>query len=147
MAKSNKKLVDHLSVLLADTYILSLKTQNYHWNVTGPYFPSYHSFFEGQYEALFKAGDDIAERIRSLGAPAPGSYAAFSKIKTLTEETGSPKASEMIKKLVADHKKIIAKLYEIMKISQDLGDEGTTDFLIERLREHEKTLWMLESTL
>jgi len=142
---SRNKLIHHLSELLADTYILTLKTQNYHWNVTGAHFSAYHSFLESQYEDLFKAADSIAERIRALNSPAPGSYAVFSKLASLKEETEVPKASQMIKNLAKDHEKIIANISKILKVAQTEKDEGTADFLIERLRDHEKTLWMLKS--
>lgn len=140
------ELADRLAVLLADTYALSLKTQNYHWNVTGPYFPAYHDFFEAQYNDLFQAGDQIAERMRALGLTAPGSYKAFIKLTSIQEETGVPPALQMIKNLSHDHRQMIEKIYALISLSQKEGDEGTTDFLIERLRYHEKTLWMLDST-
>jgi len=149
MSEKEKKgeLADDLAHLLADTYVLALKTQNYHWNVTGPFFPSFHKLFEEQYSLLIEASDAIAERIRTLGFIAPGGCAVFSKLSKLKEETGAPSAEEMVKNLASDHCRLIEIVYEIIEASQEEGDEGTTDFLVERLREHEKTLWMLESTI
>lgn len=147
MSKNNKKISDALSGLLADTYVLCLKTQNYHWNVEGPFFHSFHALFEGQYNDLFLAGDAIAEQIRTLGEFAPGSYGAFSKLTHLKEEQGVPSANEMVKNLSSDHASMIEKINEMINLTQSCGDEGTTDFLIGRLQIHRKTLWMLKSSL
>lgn len=144
---SKKNIEERLIGLLADTYILALKTQNYHWNVTGAHFSSYHSFLESQYKSLYEAGDKIAERIRTIGFPAPGSYVVFSKHTKIKEETGVPNASQMIKNLINDHDGIIDRLDESLKIIQTAGDEGTTDFLISRLQDHEKIRWMLQATI
>lgn len=145
--EANSQLADDLAHLLADTYVLCLKTQNYHWNVSGPHFSSFHDLFQDLYEMLFKAGDAIAERIRMLGFIAPGSYEAFSKLTHIKEETQCPPAMDMIKILAEDHRWMIESIYRLIATAQKKGDEGTADFLTGRLQEHEKVLWMLESTL
>lgn len=141
------ELANALSKLLADTYTLYLKTHNYHWNVTGPQFHSLHLLFEGQYNELALAVDDIAERIRTLGFPAPGSYAAFSKLASLEEATGTPEAAEMVKDLAADQAIVIKTLKQVWALANDAGDEGTIDLLSGRLSVHEKTAWMLNASL
>ncbi|EQA38354.1 ferritin-like protein [Leptospira inadai serovar Lyme str. 10] len=136
-----------LQSLLADTYFLYLKTHNYHWNVTGPLFNTLHLMFMTQYTELWNALDLVAERIRSLGYPAPGTYKAFSNLTSLKEEDGVPKAEEMLKNLVEGHEAVIRTARGILPAAESGGDEVTTDLLTQRLEIHEKTAWMLRSML
>lgn len=142
-----QEIVEGLSKLLSDTYTLFLKTHNYHWNVTGPMFQTLHLLFEQQYNELFTAADTIAERIRSLGYPAPGSYAQFSKLTTIKEATGVPHAKEMIKDLVDSHETIARTARSIFPVADAGADEATVDLLTGRLDVHEKAAWMLRSHL
>ena len=135
--------VQALSVLLADSYGLYLKTQNYHWNVTGPMFQSLHTMFQTQYEELTLIVDEIAERIRALGAKAPGSYSAFAKLGSIKEENGNPTAAEMIENLAADQNLLIATAQTLLAAAQAVGDEATADLAIGRITLHEKNRWML----
>lgn len=144
MSKNNS-VVTALSAVLADTYILALKTQNYHWNVTGPSFAMLHDMFGKQYADLSATVDILAERIRALGVRAPGSFAAFSKLTSLREETGSPSALTMIKNLAKDHETAVAGLKKALSLAQKSSDEATADMLIERIEWHEKTIWMLSA--
>lgn len=142
-----ENIVTGLNKLLADTYTLYLKTHNFHWNVTGPHFSPLHLMFEGQYTELALAVDAIAERIRTLGFPAPGSYAAFSKLATIREETGVPAANDMVAALAADQEIIVRSIQTLWPTVDDAGDQGTLDLLTQRLSIHEKTAWMLKSSL
>lgn len=142
-----KAIVEGLSHFLADSYTLYLKTQSYHWNVTGPHFTLLHQLFEEQYVDLAGAVDEIAERIRSLGFPAPGSYAQFSKLAEIKEDTTVPKAHDMVKQLIADHETLIRRIRTILPSATDSHDEGTADLLIKRLETHEKKAWMMRSLL
>lgn len=135
--------VQALSVLLADSYGLYLKTQNYHWNVTGPMFQSLHTLFQTQYEELTLIIDEIAERIRALGAKAPGSYSAFARLGNVKEENGNPSAAEMIENLAADQNLLIATAQALLEAAQAAGDEATADLAIGRITLHEKNRWML----
>lgn len=141
-----KSIADELSKILADTYTLYLKTQNFHWNVTGPLFYSLHLMFEKQYEELADAVDIIAERIRALGFHTPASFSEFNKLNRIKEAKGFLNANEMIKELLHDHESITRACHDMIEIAQDSGDEGTADLLIERIREHDKTAWMLRSS-
>jgi starvation-inducible DNA-binding protein len=132
-----------LSKALANTYILLAKTQNFHWNVVDPRFHSLHELFQQQYEALFEAADEIAERIRMLGFKSPGSLREFLDLGTLDEAETNLSGDDMLSELLIDHELIIKDLREQIKEVIDLGDEGTGDMLIDRLRFHEKTAWML----
>ena len=137
-----------LSRLLADTYTLYLKTHNFHWNVTGPLFNTLHLMFETQYTELALAVDLIAERIRALGLPAPGSYAQFAKLTCIQEETGVPPAAEeMIRQLVRDQEAVVRTARSIFPAVERAGDEPTADLLTQRMQIHEKTAWMLRSML
>ena len=136
-----------LSRLLADTYTLYLKTHNYHWNVTGPMFTSLHLMFETQYDELAIAVDMIAERIRSLGAPAPGSYREFIRLSSIAEEDDCPDAVEMIRRLVAGQEAVARTARSVFPIADGAHDEATADLLTQRLQVHEKTAWMLRSLL
>lgn len=136
-----------LGRLLADTYTLYLKTHNYHWNVTGPMFQTLHLMFETHYTELATAVDLIAERIRSLGMPAPGTYAAYSKLSSIKEEEGVPSAKQMIENLVLGHETVVRTAREIFPVAEKGSDEATLDLLTQRIQLHEKTAWMLRSLL
>ena len=136
-----------LSHLLADTYTLYLKTHNFHWNVTGPLFNTLHLMFETQYTELALAVDLIAERIRALGLPAPGSYAQFAQLTSIREETGVPAAEDMIRQLVRDQEAVVRTARSIFPAVEKAGDEPTADQLTQRMQVHEKTAWMLRSLL
>ncbi len=141
------EVVEALSRVLADTYTLHLKTLNYHWNVTGPMFRTLHDLFEDQHEELAEAVDDLAERIRALGHPAPGSYQAFSRLTSLRDPTEVPDAEGMIRELAADHDTIARLALETLDVADDADDPVTEDLLIERMEEHHRTAWMLRSLL
>jgi len=144
--EEQRKAIAHgLSVLLADTYTLYLKTHNYHWNVTGPMFQTLHTLFETQYTELAVAVDDIAERIRALGEFAPGSYKEYAKLTSLKEADGVPSAEEMIKDLVKGQEAIAKTARSIVPIADGASDEVTLDLLTQRMTVHEKTAWMLRS--
>ena len=136
-----------LSHLLADTYTLYLKTHAFHWNVTGPMFQTLHLMFETQYTELALAVDLIAERIRSLGVPAPGSYAEFSKLTSVKEASGHTKAHEMIVQLIQGQEAVVRTARSIFPVVEKAGDEATADLLTQRMQLHEKTAWMLRSLI
>jgi starvation-inducible DNA-binding protein len=136
-----------LSRLLADTYTLYVKTHNFHWNVTGPLFNTLHQMFEQQYTELATAVDEIAERIRALGFPAPGSYAQFGDLTSIKEETGVPSAEEMIAQLAKDQEIVARTAREVFPVADRADDEPTADLLTQRMQIHEKTAWMLRSML
>ncbi|MDX1495999.1 MAG: Dps family protein [Salinisphaeraceae bacterium] len=136
-----------LSRLLADEYTLYLKTHNFHWNVTGPMFNSLHLMFEEHYTEAAAAVDEIAERIRALGEPAPGSYKQFAELSSIEEETGNPAAEDMIRQLVVGHETIVRTAREVFPVAENAADEPTADLLTQRMQVHEKTAWMLRSLL
>ena len=137
-----------LSGLLADTYTLYLTTHNFHWNVTGPMFNTLHLMFMGQYTELWNAVDPIAERIRSLGHPAPGSYAQFAALSSLKDApTTPPKALDMVRILVEGHEAVARTARTLFPVVDKAGDEPTADLLTQRLTVHEQTAWMLRSLL
>lgn len=140
-----KAIAEGLSRVLADSYTLYLKTHNYHWNVTGPHFQPLHQVFEDQYGELAGAVDEIAERIRALGEPAPGSYKAFAKLSNIAESEEVPSAQEMVAILAKDHERVAATSRAVMNRAQESGDEVTAGLLTDRLAVHEKTAWMLRS--
>jgi starvation-inducible DNA-binding protein len=142
-----RAIADGLARLLADTYTLYLKTHNYHWNVTGPMFNTLHLMFETQYNELALAVDQIAERIRALGHPAPGSYRAFSRLSSIQEEEGAPPAEEMIRQLVIGQEAVVRTAREIFPTVDRANDEPTADLLTQRMQIHEKNAWMLRSML
>ncbi len=142
-----RAIADGLARLLADTYTLYLKTHNYHWNVTGPMFHTLHLMFETQYNELALAVDQIAERIRALGHPAPGSYHAFSRLSSIQEEEGLPAAEEMIRQLVIGQETVVRTAREVFPTVEKAGDEPTADLLTQRMQIHEKNAWMLRSML
>jgi starvation-inducible DNA-binding protein len=145
--KDRAKIVEGLSKVLADTYTLYLKTHNFHWNVEGPMFNTLHLMFMDQYTELWTALDAIAERIRSLGYPAPGTYAQFAKLTSIAETEGVPQATEMIRLLVAGHEAVARTARSVFPMADKGGDESTVDLLTQRLQIHEKTAWMLRSLL
>jgi len=145
--EDRKAIANGLSRLLADTYTLYLKTHNFHWNVTGPMFNALHLMFEQQYNELALAVDAIAERIRTLGFAAPGSYKQFAELTRIREETGTPEANEMIGQLVADQETVVRTAREIFPLVDTASDEPTADLLTQRMQIHEKTAWMLRSLL
>ena len=137
-----------LSRLLADTYTLYLSTHNFHWNVTGPMFNTLHSMFMAQYTELWTAVDPIAERIRSLGHAAPGSYAQFAALSSIDDAPATPpKALEMVRILVQGHEAVARTARGIFPLADKAGDEPTADLLTQRLTVHEQTAWMLRSML
>lgn len=139
------EIVDGLAHLLADSYTLYLKTHAYHWNVEGPMFHSLHTMFEEQYLDLAAAVDLIAERIRALGEPAPGSYAAFSKLSSVDDDEDNPEAMEMIRRLLSGHEAVIRTGRSTVSVAEDAGDVATADLVTARIETHEKTAWMLRA--
>jgi starvation-inducible DNA-binding protein len=142
-----KAIAAGLSRLLADTYTLYLKTHNFHWNVTGPQFNTLHLMFETQYTELANAVDVIAERIRALGEPAPGSYAAFLRLSSIKEAEDVPSADEMLRQLVQDQETVVRTAREVFPMADAANDEPTAGLLSDRMQVHEKTAWMLRSML
>lgn len=142
-----EEIAQGLSRLLADTYTLYLKTHNFHWNVTGPMFQTLHLMFETQYNELALAVDLIAERIRSLGFPAPGTYKQYAQLSSIKEEDGIPKAQEMIKLLVEGQEAVVRTARSLYPSVEACSDEATADLLTQRIQLHEKTAWMLRSLL
>lgn len=145
--KDRKAIGQGLSRLLADSYTLYLKTHNFHWNVTGPMFNTLHLMFEQHYNELALAVDLVAERIRALDLPAPGSYADFGKLTVLKEAEGVPKAMDMVKQLVKDHEAVVRTARSVFPLAEKAKDEPTCDLLTQRMQVHEKTAWMLRSLL
>lgn len=142
-----RAIAEGLSRLLADTYTLYLKTHNFHWNVTGPQFNSLHLMFEGQYTELALAVDLIAERIRALGEPAPGSYSAFAKLSSIKEAVGVPSATDMVRILAEDQLAVVRTARSVFPLADAAHDEPTADLLTQRMQVHEKTAWMLRANL
>lgn len=145
--QDRQKIAEGLSHLLADTYTLYLKTHNFHWNVTGPMFQTLHLMFEGQYNELALAVDLVAERIRALGFPAPGTYKEYSQLTSISESEGTPSANEMIRELISGQEAVIRTARSIFPTADQANDEPTADLLTQRLQIHEKTAWMLRSLL
>ena len=145
--KDREQVAREQSKLLADTYSLYLKTHSFHWNVTGEQFNSLHAMFEVQYQALWLAADEVAERIRTLDVFAPGSYSQFGKLTSIKEEPGVPEWKEMVAQLVEGHETAAATARDTIKAADAVGDEGTADMVTGRLMDHEKTAWMLRSLL
>jgi starvation-inducible DNA-binding protein len=142
-----KKIAEGLSALLADSYTLYLMTHNFHWNVTGPQFNSLHNMFMAQYTEQWNALDIIAERIRALGFPAPGTYKEFVKLASIKEVEGVPKAIEMIRHLVAAQEATARTARKLFPVVDEANDQPTADVLTQRIDVHEKTAWMLRSLL
>src|SRR5687768_10202908 len=145
--KDRLEIAKGLGHLLADTYTLYLKTHNFHWNVTGPMFQTLHLMFETQYNELALAVDLVAERIRALGLPAPGTYKQFSELSTIKEDDGVPKAQDMIRLLVQGHETVARTAREVFRAAEGANDQPTCDLLTQRMQVHEKTAWMLRSLL
>ncbi|WP_300454082.1 Dps family protein [Accumulibacter sp.] len=146
-ADERAKIAHGLSALLADSYTLYLMTHNFHWNVTGPMFNTLHLMFMGQYTEQWTALDVIAERIRALGHPAPGTYKEFVKIASIKEVDGVPKATDMIRHLVAAQEATARTARDLFPVVNAANDQPTADLLTQRLEVHEKTAWMLRSLL
>jgi starvation-inducible DNA-binding protein len=142
-----KAITEGLSRVLADTFALYLKTHSFHWNVTGPMFNTLHVMFMTQYTELWTALDEVAERIRALGHPAPGSFTQFGGLASIQEEAGVPKAEDMIRQLVEGHEAAARTIRTVFKAAEKADDQPTADLLTQRLQIHEKTAWMLRSLL
>jgi starvation-inducible DNA-binding protein len=142
---ARKQVAESLGPILADHYLLALKTQNFHWNVTGPNFQGLHTLFGSQYEALHAAIDEIAERIRALGYPAPGGLAAYARIASLTEAKGGEDWTQMCVQLGADNDQLVQRCRTVRELAESLGDAETGDLMIERMDAMAKAAWMLRS--
>lgn len=136
-----------LAEVLADSYTLLIKTHNYHWNVEGPQFKSLHELFEDQYNNIFAAVDDIAERIRALGEKAPGSHAEFTELTVLKDGDSGKDATGMVEDLIADNETLIGRAHKVSETAADASDKATEDLLIARIAEHQEAVWMMRSTL
>ena len=145
--KDRARIAEGLSRVLADTYSLYLKTHSFHWNVEGPMFNTLHLMFMDQYTELWTALDAIAERIRSLGYPAPGTNSEFARLTSIDETPGVPDAMEMVRLLVAGHEAVTRTTRAVFPAADKASDESTADLLTQRLQIHEKTAWMLRSLL
>jgi starvation-inducible DNA-binding protein len=139
-------IAEGLKRLLADSYTLYLQTHNFHWNVTGPQFRELHLMFEEHYTELAVAVDDLAERIRTLGVAAPGTYKAFAQLSSIKEVDGVPEAQEMVTLLTKGHEAVVKTCREALKLAQEADDESTAALVGDRMRVHEKTAWMLRAT-
>jgi len=142
-----KAVTGELAVLLANTYTLYLKSHNYHWNVTGPMFQTLHLMFETHYTEMWGAVDIIAERIRSLGEPAPATYAEFAQLTSIDEPSGVPVALDMVRDLVDGHETVVRTARDLVRTAEAAGDAATADLATQRIEIHEKTAWMLRSLL
>lgn len=145
--KARGEISEGLSRLLADSYTLYLKTHSFHWNVTGPMFQTLHLLFETQYTELALAVDLIAERIRALGSPAPGTYQEYARLSSISETVGVPSAEEMIRLLVAGQEAVVRTARKIFPVVDQANDEVSADLLTQRMQIHEKNAWMLRSLL
>ena len=141
------EIAEGLKKLLADSYTLYLQTHNFHWNVTGPQFRELHLMFEEHYTELATAVDEIAERIRTLGVVAPGTYKAFAKYSEIEEVEDVPVATDMVKILTKSHEQVVRTCRAVLKTAQDAEDESTASLVSDRMRLHEKTAWMLRASL
>ena len=146
-ADSRKSIADGVARLLADSYTLYLMTHNFHWNVTGPFFRDLHLMFEEQYTELATAVDLIAERIRTLGFPAPGTYKAYVELSSIKEVDGVPSAERMVQHLVEANEAVVRTARSILPLAQEADDESTASLIADRMVNHEKTAWMLRSLL
>ena len=145
--KHREEIATALSKVQADTYTLYLKTHNFHWNVTGPMFQTLHLMFEQQYNELWLAVDALAERVRALGFPAPGTYRQFAALSSIKDEESIPKAEDMIRRLVEGHEAAARTARNAFKVTEAASDQPTCDLLTQRMQIHEKTAWMLRSLL
>jgi len=143
--QDRRKIAEGLSRLLADSYTLYLKTHNYHWNVKGPLFNTLHQMFEVQYTELATAVDEIAERIRALGEPAPGSYKSYARLTSIEEEDSVPDAEQMIRQLLKGQEAVVRTARSVIGAAEAANDEPTADLLTQRMQVHEKNAWMLRS--
>ncbi|MDN2663053.1 MULTISPECIES: Dps family protein [Psychromonas] len=147
ISKENRaEISEGLKRLLADSYTLYLQTHNFHWNVTGPQFRELHLMFEEHYTELAVAVDDIAERIRTLGDAAPGTYKEFARLSSIEEVEGVPSASDMVSLLTKAHEQVVKTSRKVLKVAQEADDESTASLVSDRMRIHEKTAWMLRAT-
>lgn len=148
IAKQDREAIAQgLKKLLADSYTLYLQTHNFHWNVEGPQFRELHLMFEEHYTELALAVDEIAERIRTLGVFAPGTYKAFAKLSAIKEVEDVPSASDMVSILTTGHEQVVKTCREVLKTAQDADDESSAAVISDRMRVHEKTAWMLRALL
>jgi len=145
--KERKLVADDLGRFLADTFILALKAQNYHWNVTGPSFKVLHELFKEVYTELSEAGDEVAERIRALGFYAPGSYHAFTQLAVVEEERNVPSVMDMLRQLVQDTELMVRRAGEVCNIAGSVGDLVTGDMMVRRMQVHSHYAWLLRSHL
>ena len=146
-AKDRAAIAQGLSRLLADTYVVYLKTHNFHWNVEGPMFQTLHQMFMEQYTETWNAIDLVAERIRSLGHYAPGTYTEYNKLARIKETPGVPKAEQMVRLLIEGQEAIVKTAREVLPIAEKADDQPTLDLLTQRMQVHEKNAWMLRSLL
>ncbi|MDF1763633.1 MAG: DNA starvation/stationary phase protection protein [Oleibacter sp.] len=144
--KGRTEIAEGLKKLLADSYTLYLQTHNFHWNVTGIHFRELHLMFEEHYTELALAVDDIAERIRTLDVPAPGTYKEFAKLSSIEEVDGVPESMKMVALLTQGHEQVVKTAREVLKTAQEFADESTASLVSDRMRIHEKTAWMLRAT-
>lgn len=144
---SKKSVAPALTALLADTYTLAIKTQNYHWNVTGNSFFSLHKLFEEQYDALFEAADELAERLRALGHHAPGGLSEFAKLTSMADAKTGLSAEAMLKDLAKSHEQAATTIRTLIAASETAGDDATNDMAIGRLEAHDKMRWMLTASV
>lgn len=140
-------IAEGLKRLLADSYTLYLQTHNFHWNVMGPQFRELHLMFEEHYTELAEAVDEIAERIRTLGVAAPGTYKAFAQLSSIEEVDGVPEATEMVRLLTHGHEQVVKTCRTALKVAQEADDESSAALVSDRMRVHEKTAWMLRAML
>ncbi len=145
--QGNQDIVDGLGRILADTFVLYFKTHSFHWNVEGDRFGQLHEMFSVQYLEMWNITDDIAERIRALGAYAPNSYRTLLKEASLQEQSETLKADDMVAELAQDHQKIVETIHPVLRVAAEAGDEVTAGLLTDRINVHEKTAWMLNSLL
>jgi starvation-inducible DNA-binding protein len=146
-AKDRAAIANGLSKLLADTYLLYLKTHNFHWNVEGPMFQTLHQMFMEQYTEAWNAIDLVAERIRSLGHYAPGTYREYLELARVKETVGVPKAAQMVKLLIEGQEAVVKTARELLPLAEKADDQPTLDLLTQRMQVHEKNAWMLRSLL
>jgi starvation-inducible DNA-binding protein len=146
-AQQRAAIVQELSKLLADTYVLYLKTHSFHWNVEGPMFQTLHQMFMEQYTETWNAIDLIAERIRSLGEYAPGTYREYARLTRIKETEGVPRAEEMIRLLIDGQEAVVRTAREALAVADEANDQPTLDLLTQRMQVHEKNAWMLRSLL
>ncbi|MCX4186964.1 Dps family protein [Methylophaga sp. OBS4] len=143
--QDRQDIAEGLKRLLADSYTLYLQTHNFHWNVTGPQFRELHLMFEEHYTELATAVDEIAERIRTLGIAAPGTYKTFAELSSIKEVEGVPKAAEMVVTLTHGHEQVVKTCRDVLKLAQEADDESSVALISDRMRVHEKTAWMLRA--